>query len=226
MFCGPYIHSSRGNPLAAPNGEKHRLSHISRRPGANLGSVDGSPLFHRAPENGTAHAGRECSVPDRTTSAGRPARGHQKSWGGRHGVQRRLAVLCQRRRETTPRTRSRELDERQREPGRRVVQDRETCAQMRAHVGSRRRQGHGASPQESGRYPPVWRELNHEGQAQGSLSGPEARSSHFAVDIALSVVSDPSGAFLANTATWSPAAKSLETIFNSVTGVLGGTVTF
>jgi hypothetical protein len=43
--------------------------------------------------------------------------------------------------------------------------------------------------------------------------------------MALSAVSDPSGAFFANTATWSPAAKSFDALFNSVTGVLGGTVT-
>jgi hypothetical protein len=51
-------------------------------------------------------------------------------------------------------------------------------------------------------------------------------ASYFAVDSALSAVSDPSGAFLAKTATWAPAAKFLVVIFNSVTGVFGGTVTF
>ena len=49
---------------------------------------------------------------------------------------------------------------------------------------------------------------------------------HFAVDMALSAVSDRSAPFFASTATWSPAAKSLEAILNPVTGVLGGTVTF
>ncbi|HKN59311.1 MAG TPA: hypothetical protein VJV97_10690, partial [Gemmatimonadaceae bacterium] len=50
-------------------------------------------------------------------------------------------------------------------------------------------------------------------------------ASYLAVDIALSAASDPSGALLASTATRSPAAMLLEAIFNSVTGVFGGTVT-
>ena len=48
---------------------------------------------------------------------------------------------------------------------------------------------------------------------------------YLAVNMALSVVRDPSGAFAANTATWSPATRVFGESFNSVTGVLGGTIT-
>jgi hypothetical protein len=52
------------------------------------------------------------------------------------------------------------------------------------------------------------------------------RPAHFAVESAWLAVSDPSGALFASTATWSPEVKSFVAILNSVTGVLGGTVTF
>jgi hypothetical protein len=106
-----------------------------------MGSVDGSPFFNRTSENGAANTGRECGVPDRATCARRPARGHRKSWGSRHGVQHWLAMLCERWRETTTRPGSCELDERERQSGRRVVPYRETCSQMRPDLGSSRRKG-------------------------------------------------------------------------------------
>jgi hypothetical protein len=39
---------------------------------------------------------------------------------------------------------------------------------------------------------------------------------HFTVDMALSAVSDPSGAFLASTATWSPVANALDAGYAAV----------
>ncbi len=64
------------------------------------------------------------------------------------------------------------------------------------------------------------------GAANSVLTSLRTGVLHFAVDMALSAVSDPSGDFLASTATWSPAARVFETSLSSVTGVLGGTVTF
>src|SRR5438552_15713578 len=58
--------------------------------------------------------------------------------------------------------------------------------------------------------------------AEGELPSPP----HFAVDTALSAVSDPSGPFFAGTATRSPTASFFDESFSSVTGVFGGTVTF
>jgi hypothetical protein len=52
------------------------------------------------------------------------------------------------------------------------------------------------------------------------------KSGYLAIEIALSAVSDPSGAFFTIRATWSPAAMSFDEGFSSVTGVFGGTVTF
>ncbi len=121
-----------------------------------MGSVDGSPLLYRASENGTAHPRRECGVPDRATGARRPARGYQNSRDGRHRVQRRLAVLCQRWRETTTRPGSLELDECKRQSSRRVVPYRETCSQMRSDLGSSRRKGHHTLPKKPARITPGW----------------------------------------------------------------------
>ena len=116
-----------------------------------MGSVDGSPVFNRTSENGAANARRECGVPDRATCARRPALGCQKSRGGRHRVQRWLAMLCQRWRETPTRSGSCELDERKRQSSRRVVPYRETCPQMRPDLGSSRRKGHHTLPQKPAR---------------------------------------------------------------------------
>jgi len=125
----------RGRQRANPHLEKQRLSHVPRCPGPPLGSVDGPSIIHRETENGAKVSSRERCLSHRAARAGRSADPGGKPRRRCLRVQQWVALFCQQWRKTSARSRARQLDERKRQPGRRVVPSGEESAQMRPHLG-------------------------------------------------------------------------------------------